>query len=180
VGELGYELYPTADQAVNVYDAVVTAGRDLGLRHAGYHALDSLRSEKGYRHLGHDIGPFDDPYEAGLGFTVSTGKAIQFVGREALDSRMDVPRQRRAVYVAVRDPAAVLLHDESILCGSRIVGRVTSGSYGYTIGRACGIGYVTSDAPESGEYAIDCGGREYAAEISAVPFYDPTNSRLRG
>ncbi len=51
---------------MNVYDALLAAGEDLGLRRAGYHALDSLRSEKGYRHLGHDIGPHDDPYESGL------------------------------------------------------------------------------------------------------------------
>ena len=180
VGELGYELYPTADQAVNVYDALVAAGQDLGLRHAGYHALDSLRSEKGYRHLGHDIGPHVDPYESGLGFTVSMKKPVAFIGREALEKRQDAPRQRRAVYVALRNPEGVFVHDESILCDGRIVGRVTSGSYGYTIGRACGIGCVMSDAPEYGHYTIDCGGREYEADISTEPFYDPTNSRLKG
>lgn len=83
VGELGYELYPTADQAVNVYDALMAVGEDLGLRHAGYHAVDSLRSEKGYRHLGHDIGPHDDPYQSGLGFTVSMKKPVRFIGRDA-------------------------------------------------------------------------------------------------
>jgi 4-methylaminobutanoate oxidase (formaldehyde-forming) len=180
VGELGYELYPTADQAVNVYDALVAAGRDLGLRHAGYHALDSLRSEKGYRHLGHDIGPNDDPYEAGLGFTVSWKKATPFIGREALEKRKDAPRQRRTVYVALRDPEGLFVHDETILCNGRIVGRVTSGSYGYTLGRACGIGYVMSDSPVDGRFSVDCGGREYEADISSEPFYDPTNSRLRG
>ena len=180
VGELGYELYPTADQAVNVYDSLVAAGQDLGLRHAGYHALDSLRSEKGYRHLGHDIGPNDDPYEAGLGFTVSMKKQDAFIGREALEKRMDAERQRRTVYVALRDPEPVFVHDESILCEGRIVGRVTSGSYGYTLGRACGIGYVMTEAPEDGRYTIDCGGREYEADISSQPFYDPSNSRLKG
>jgi glycine cleavage system aminomethyltransferase T/glycine/D-amino acid oxidase-like deaminating enzyme len=180
VGELGYELYPTADQAVNVYDALVAAGQDLGLRHAGYHALDSLRSEKGYRHLGHDIGPYDDPYEAGLGFTVSLKKPHAFIGREALEKRKDDPRRHRTVYVALRDPEAVFVHDETILCDGRVVGRMTSGSYGYTIGRACGIGYVMSDAPEDGPFVVDCGGREYEADVSAQPFYDPTNSRLKG
>jgi 4-methylaminobutanoate oxidase (formaldehyde-forming) len=180
VGELGYELYPTADLAVNVYDAVLAAGGELGLRHAGYHALDSLRCEKGYRHLGHDIGPFDDPYEAGLGFTVSMAKPVPFVGRDALAKREDAPRRRRTVYVALRDPQAVFVHDESILCDGQVVGRVTSGSYGYTIGRACGIGYVRSDAPEDGDYSVDCGGREYEADVSGEPFYDPANSRLRG
>lgn len=180
VGELGYELYPPADQAVNVYDALVAAGRDLDLRLAGYHALDSLRSEKGYRHLGHDIGPGDDPYEAGLGFAVSTRKTIPFIGREALESRRQSPPRRRAVHVALRNPDAVFVHDETIRCDGRTVGRMTSGAYGYTIGRACGIGYVASDSPGDGTYTVDCGGRERGADVSTVPFYDPAGSRLRG
>ncbi len=180
VGELGYELYPPADQAVDVYDALVAAGADLGLRHAGYHALDSLRSEKGYRHLGHDIGPHDDPYAAGLGFTVSLRKPHRFVGRDALESRHGEPRDRRTVYVALRDPEALLVHDESILHDGRVVGRLTSGSYGHTIGRACGIGFVEADLPDEGPFAVDCAGVVYEADVSSTPFYDPTNSRLRG
>lgn len=180
VGELGYELYPTADQAVNVYDALVAAGRELGLRHAGYHALDSLRSEKGYRHLGHDIGPSDDPFEAGLGFAVSMKKPSRFIGREAVVKRQDEPRRRRTVFVALRDPKGLFVHDETILCDGRAVGRVTSGSYGYTIGRACGIGYVESGTPEEGAFTVDCGGREREADVSPEPFYDPRNTRLRG
>jgi 4-methylaminobutanoate oxidase (formaldehyde-forming) len=165
---------------VNVYDALIEAGRDLGLKLAGYHALDSLRSEKGYRHLGHDIGPHDDPYEAGLGFTVSMKKSPSFIGRDALEKRLGAPRQRRTVYVALRDPEGLFVHDESILRNGRVVGRVTSGSYGYTIGRACGIGYVMDDTPDDGPFTVDCGGREYEADLSTVPFYDPTNSRLKG
>ncbi len=106
VGELGYELYPTADLAVNVYDAIVAAGADLGLRHAGYHALDSLRCEKGYRHLGHDIGPVDDPYQAGLGFTVALDKPGGFVGRDAIAARAGETPDRRAGLRPPRRPRA--------------------------------------------------------------------------
>ena len=180
VGELGYELYPSADQAVNVFDALIDAGQDLGIKRAGYHALDSLRSEKGYRHLGHDIGPHDDPYEAGLGFTVSMKKPHTFIGREALEQRMAVPPQRRTVFVALQDPRGIFVHDESILCDGLVVGRMTSGSYGYTIGRACGIGYVSSDTPDNATFTVDCGGTEYAADLSGRPFYDPDNHRLLG
>ena len=179
VGELGYELYPPADQAVNVYDALLAAGADLGVRRAGYLALDSLRSEKGYRHLGHDIGPADDPYEAGLGFAVSTKKPDRFIGRDALEKRAEQPRERRAVYVALRDPEGLFVHDESILLAGEIVGRLTSGSYGYTLGRACGIGFVRAEVLADGEFTVDCGGIEYTAEVSATPFYDPTNIRLK-
>lgn len=179
VGELGYELYPSADQAINLYDAIVEAGKDLGLRHAGYHALDSLRSEKGYRHLGHDIGPLDDPFETGLGFTLSWKKEIPFIGRTALEpKRPEVPAYK-AVYVALTDPEPVLVHDETILLNGRVVGRMTSGSYGYTLGRAVGIAQIENDAPEDGAYMIDCAGTEYPVEISTAPFYDPSNDRLK-
>ncbi len=179
VGELGYELYVPSDQAVNIYDALVAAGDDLGLRHAGYLALDSLRSEKGYRHLGHDIGPDDDPFEVGLGFTISKRKNVDFVGKAALDER-GPSRTRRAVFVALRDPEVVLVHDETILCGSQQVGRLTSGSYGYTLGRACGIGIIDADTPDDAEFSVDCGGTRVAADVSPEPFYDPTNQRMKG
>lgn len=180
VGELGYELYPTADEAVNLYDAIVAAGEDLGLKHAGFHALDSLRSEKGYRHLGHDIGPLDDPFDVGLGFTLSWKKEIPFVGREALEGKRGQPPARRAVYFALKDPAVVLMHDETILVGGKPVGRMTSGSYGYTLGRACGIATISADIPMDADFSIDCAGRVYEIEVSETPFYDPGNSRMKG
>ena len=179
VGELGYELYVPADLAVNVYDALVDAGEDVGMRHAGYLALDSLRSEKGYRHLGHDIGPHDDPYEAGLGFTISKRKSVDFVGKAALEER-GPSRTKRAVFVALRDPEVVLVHDETILSGDRQVGRMTSGSYGYTIGRACGIAIIDAGVADDAEFSVDCGGVRVAAEVSPQPFYDPTNERMKG
>ena len=162
-----------------MYDAVVAAGEELGLRHAGYLALDSLRSEKGYRHLGHDMGAHDDPYEVGLGFTVSTEKTEDFTGRHALRRRAGKPA-RRAVFVALRDPEPVFVHDETMFQGTQPVGRVTSGAYGYTLGRACGIGSIAADTPEDGEFLVDRGGVQVPADISSRPFYDPANARLKG
>ena len=179
VGELGYELYPTADVAVNLYDAIVSAGEDLGLRHAGYFALDTLRCEKGYRHLGHDIGPGDEPYESGLGFTISKTKPVDFIGRSALQARADEVRRQRTVYIAVQDPEPLLLHDESVLVNGQLVGRVTSGNYGHTIGRSCGIARIRADVPLAESFTVDCAGDVYAAEISSRPFYDPDNARLQ-
>ena len=177
VGELGYELYVPSDQAVNVYDALVTAGADLGLRHAGYLALNSLRAEKGYRHLGHDMGPHDDPYEVGLGFTVSKRKTTEFTGRTALDARG--PRTSRAVFLALRDPDALLVHHETIHRGDRQIGRVTSSGYGYTLGRACGIGLVDAGASADGDVWVDCAGTRVAADLSDRPFYDPAGTRMK-
>ncbi len=180
VGELGFELYPSADQAVNIYDALIGAGADLGLRPAGYHALDSLRAEKGYRHLGHDIGPADDPFQASLGFALSWEKEVPFLGRDAIEPLRLAKPTRRAVYVALDDPEPLLLHDETIKVDGEVVGRVTSGAYGHTLGRAVGIAFVRADVTTGESCTVDIAGEEFGIRISDQPFYDPENTRLRG
>lgn len=180
VGELGYEIYPTADLALNVFDALWEAGQELGVRLAGYHALDSLRSEKGFRHLGHDIGPSDDPYSAGLGFTVAMDKAGGFIGRDALASLDRSSPKHRTVYVALDDPEPIFVHDETVFCDDVAVGRVTSGSYGYTLGRAVGIAAIDPGTELSGRFTVECKGTRYAATVSRKPFYDPRGERLHG
>lgn len=179
VGELGYELYPSADLAVNVFDALWEAGQDLGIKMAGYHALDSLRSEKGFRHLGHDIGPIDDPYSAGLRFTVALDKSGGFVGRDALLKLDPAKPERRTVYVALDDPDPVFVHDETVYCNGVPVGRMTSGSYGHTLGRAVGIAAIEPDSDLTGGFEVQCKGRLYPATVSLRPFYDPKGERLR-
>lgn len=185
VGELGYELYVPSELAVNIYDRLIEAGDDLGLRRAGYHALDSLRAEKGYRHLGHDIGPGDNPFEAGLTFTLSFKKEIPFIGRDALEPLRDSTPARKAAFVRLQDPEALLHHDESITLNDRIVGRVTSGGYGHSVGGAVGIAYLDSsvelgDETGHGDFLTNCGGEMVPTEISTVPFYDPSNSQMKG
>jgi glycine cleavage system aminomethyltransferase T len=180
VGELGYEIYPTADLAVNVLDALWEAGQDLGVRLAGYHALDSLRSEKGFRHLGHDIGPSDDPYSAGLGFTVAMDKADGFIGRDALAALDRSTPNHRTVYVALDDPEPIFVHDETVFCDDVAVGRVTSGSYGYTLGRAVGIAAIDPATNLTGHFTIESKGTRYPAHVSRRPFYDPRGERLHG
>jgi glycine cleavage system aminomethyltransferase T/glycine/D-amino acid oxidase-like deaminating enzyme len=182
VGELGYEIYPSADLAVDVYDAVVRAGKDLALVHAGYHALDSLRCEKGYRHLGHDIGPGLGPAEAGLMFAVSKRKEADFLGRAAVERASQ--QRHRTVFVRLDDPRQLLHHDEPVLRDGRRIGRVTSGAYGWTVGGACGVALVDGrEAPETDgvpiRVTITCGATPVPATLSAEPFYDPTGSRLR-
>jgi 4-methylaminobutanoate oxidase (formaldehyde-forming) len=176
VGEIGYELYPTNDLAVSIYDSVIEAGEGLGLRRAGYHALDSLRVEKGYRHLGHDIGPVDDPYKASLGFAVNLTKG-DFLGRSAIE-KLQNPKNRQ-VYIKLDIPEPLFVHDESILLDGKIIGHVTSGAYGHTIGGACGLGYIPADVPAGSNFMVDCGGTLVPATVSDEPFYDPTNARLK-
>jgi glycine cleavage system aminomethyltransferase T/glycine/D-amino acid oxidase-like deaminating enzyme len=180
VGELGYELYVSADLAVNVFDALWDAGTDLGLRLAGYFALDTLRSEKGFRHLGHDIGQVDDPVSAGLKFTVDLEKECGFIGRDAVAALGSMPQKHRTVYFTIDDPDPILVHDETIFLDGYPVGRVTSGNYGHTLGRAVGIAAIDAGVdPSGGEFEIECKGVRYPLTISRRPFYDPTGSRMK-
>lgn len=180
VGELGFEIYPAADLAVNVFDALWQAGQQLDVRLAGYHALDSLRSEKGYRHLGHDIGAADDPYSAGLGFTVKLNKPGGFIGRDAVAALDPGSPRHRTVYATLDDPEPVFVHDETVFCGGVAVGRITSGSYGHTLGRAVGIAAIDPAADLDGTFTVECRGLHVAATVSRRPFYDPRGERLRG
>jgi len=180
VGELGYELYPAADLAVNVFDALWEAGQELGVQLAGYHALDSLRSEKGYRHLGHDIGAADDPVSAGLRFTLALDKPGGFLGRDAVAALDPAAQKHRTVYVTLDDPEPVFVHDETVFCDGVAVGRMTSGSYGHTLGRAVGIAAIESGTDLEGTFSVECRGEQVAATVSRRPFYDPRGERLRG
>jgi 4-methylaminobutanoate oxidase (formaldehyde-forming) len=184
VGELGWELYPAADSTETVYGLVVEAGADLGLRHAGYHALDTLRMEKGYRHWPHDCGPADTPIDSGLAFTVAWDKP-GFVGRDALLAAREQPRRRRMLHVALDDPEPMLFHGESVLRDGRVAGRITSGAYGHHLGRAVALATLddpeafSNEAVEAGGFEVDVAGTRVPATVSVRPFYDPGNERLR-
>ena len=180
-GELGYEIYCDADLAVNIVDALLAAGDDLGVGMVGYLALDSLRLEKGYRHLGHDMGPSDDPASTGLGFAVAWGKDADFTGRRALTDRASESLSMRAVHLSVDDPQVRLWGEETVYVGEEPVGRVTSGAFGYSLGRSVGIALVSSAADlEEGAVSVRVRGVRHAATASRKPFYDPGNARVRG
>jgi heterotetrameric sarcosine oxidase gamma subunit len=181
-GELGWELYAPAESLAALYDDLVAAGAPFGLRPAGYHALDGLRAEKGFRHWGADMGPADTPFEAGLGFTVSLDKVTDFVGRAALRDLAAGPPRRRLVGVKLDDPRALLHGGESLLLGGAIVGRVTSGAYGHTVGAAVGLALVEAalGEPSDALAAVDAAGTIVPATLSEQPFYDPAGTRMRG
>lgn len=183
-GELGWELYVPAESAVAAYEELRAAGAAHGIRHAGYFALDTLRAEKGFRHWGADVGPADTPLETGLGFTVAWDKDVSFVGRSALEARRGQPLRRRLVHVLLDDPGPQLHHGESVVRDGRIVGRVTSGAYGHTLGAAVGLAFVEDDAgvaPDTlrGAFEVDVAGARVPARLSLRPFYDPASSRMR-
>ena len=187
VGELGWELLVPYDLAVHVWDTLREAGGPLGLRPAGYHALNSLRLEKAYRSWGHDISAGDTALEAGLGFAVAWDKAGGFTGREALLRQRDAGVSRRLVQLALDDPDVLLLHDEPIYRDGALVGRVSSAAYGHTVGCSVALGYVTAPEPglprswfEDGFYEIEVACVRQPARVSLRPMYDPTSERTKG
>src|SRR5580692_10039207 len=181
VGELGWELYVPTEFMVGVYDEIVAAGPQHGLVHAGYHALNSLRIEKAYRHFGHDITDEDTPWEAGLGFAVKLDKPGGFIGREALLRQRETGIPKRLVQFQLRSPEPLLYHNEPIWRGDAIVGFIRSGMYAHTLGAAVGLGYVTDAAGgiEPDAYEIEVAGVRQATLASLRPLYDPKNERIR-
>jgi 4-methylaminobutanoate oxidase (formaldehyde-forming) len=187
VGELGWELYVPTEMAEHVHERLVEAGDGLGLRHAGYHAMNSLRIEKAYRHMGHDISDEDSPLEAGVGFAVAWDKPGGFIGRDALLRRRDAGLSRRLVTFTLDDPEPLLYHNEPIWRDGALVGRTTSGWYGHTLGRAVGLGYVDAGKPGAataewilgGSYEIEIATVRYDATPSLRPPYDPLGLRIK-
>ncbi len=182
VGELGWELYIPTEFTAGVYDTIVAAGGPFGLAHAGYHALDSLRIEKAYRHWGHDITDEDTVLEAGLDFAVKFDKPGGFIGREALLKDRETGPTKRLLQFRLMDPEPLLYHNEPIWHDDTLVGHVTSGAYGHTLGGAIGLGYVdTAKTPHPAEegFSIEVAGERIPAKVSSRPMYDPGNSRIR-
>ena len=186
VGELGYELYIPAEFAQSVYDVILGAGEPFGLQLAGYHALNSLRMEKAYRHWGHDIGDEDTPLEAGLEFAVAWNKPAGFLGRDALYRQREAGVRRRLVAVALAETDRLLYHNEPIWRDGELVGRITSGMFGHTVGSALGLGYlarsgepVSADWIGAGRYEVEVAAERVPARVSLRPFYDPSGQRVR-
>ncbi|HXH74723.1 MAG TPA: FAD-dependent oxidoreductase [Bacteriovoracaceae bacterium] len=185
LGELGYELYIPAEQAVHAYDRIVEMGEKFGLKHAGLKALASLRMEKGYRDYGHDIDNTDNAYETGLGFAVDL-KKDDFIGKaEAVKQKAQAPWHRRLVQVLVKDPTPMLWHAEVVRRNGKAIGYIRAGSYGHTLGGAVGLAMleageaVNADYLATGKWEIEIAGKTYPAEVSLRPMYDPENKKIK-
>ncbi len=176
VGELGYELMIPQEFAPHVYETLKSAGAPHGIVDAGYRAIDSCRLEKGYLYWSADIGPDDDPYEAGLGFCVKPGKG-PFQGREAVLARK-AARRRRLVSFAV-DGFAPLMGGEAILADGRVVGSTTSGGHGHHLGRSIAFGYGPPEGLEGARIELEAFGRRHPAVVGPRCLYDPRNERLK-
>ncbi len=188
VGELGWELYVPSDQARHAYEVVLEAGVDHGLVPAGMHALDSCRIEKKFLHFGHDIADEDTPVDAGMRFVCNFDKSIHFIGRDAISAQLDGGGRlnKRMLQFLLLDPDAMLYHHEPILRDGTIVGHLTSGNYGHTLGGSVGLGYVKfeggvdSEYINSGNWQIDVAGVPIDAKVSLRALYDSKGERTRG
>ncbi len=185
VGELGWELHVPLAATGAVFDALMAAGASDGIRPVGYRALESLRLEKGYRAWSSDITPNDTPFEAGLGWAVKMRSNTDFIGRAALETAAGRPLTKRLAGFTIADPAAVLVGRETILRNGAPVGYLTSGGFGYTIGKGIGYGYVrnpegVSDAfLSSGRYELVVANEVVPAAIGMRPFHDQENLRVK-
>jgi sarcosine dehydrogenase len=185
VGELGWELHVPVEFAASVYDALMAAGQPHGIANAGYRAIESLRLEKGYRAWGGEIGPDHSPLVAGLGWAVKLKSNRPFQGRAALEAQ--APKKLpRLLAGFTADPSVVLLGRETIYRDGTRVGWLTSGGYGYTVGRSIGYGYVRDPQNGvdratvlSGRYEVEVATERVPAEVFLDPLYDPAMSRIK-
>jgi len=179
VGELGWELYTTADMGLKLWDTLWEATRPYGGIAAGRGAFNSLRLEKGYRAFGTDMTYEHDPYEAGVGFAVKMDKG-HFIGRPALERRAAEVR-RRLTCLTIDDPQAVVMGKEPVYDGGRPVGYVTSAAFGYTIGKGIAYAWLPAELAVTGR-ALTIGyfDQRVPAVVAEEPLFDPKMERLRG
>ncbi|WP_289036425.1 FAD-dependent oxidoreductase [uncultured Roseibium sp.] len=183
VGELGWELYISSDMAVHVFETLRAAGRDMDAKLCGLHMMDSCRIEKGFRHFGHDISSEDHILEAGLGFALKKTD-VAYIGRDAVMRKREEGLQKRMVQFLLSDPEPLLYHAEPVIRDGAIVGYLTSGNYGHTLGAAVGMGYVpcegqTAQDVLASSYEIEIAGQRVSATPSLKPFYDFKSERVK-
>lgn len=179
VGELGWELYTSADNGQRLWDALWKAGQSHGVIAAGRAAFGALRLEKGYRSWGTDMTTEHDPLEAGLGFAVKMAKA-SFVGKTALEGRSEESSERRLCCLTVDDGRSILLGKEPVFYKEQVVGYVTSAAYGYTVAKPIAYAYLPAAVTVGDSVEIEYFGRRVQATVTADPLYDPTMTKLRG
>jgi len=187
VGELGWELCAPAEFAVGVYEDLMAAGADLGVRNAGYYAIEALRLEKGYRAFGRELTPDYNPVEAGLLFTCKLKTDIGFLGREAVEQARRAGPRQRLVSVALDDSEVMMWGGELLLRDGAAAGLVTSAAWGATIGASVAMAYVrhaggdvvTPEYLSSGRYEVNVGGQLCPARVSLRPLFDPAGEKVR-
>jgi glycine cleavage system T protein len=180
VGELGWEIYCPTEYGAGLWRALWEAGEPHGIVAGGYRAIDSLRLEKGYRVWGADITPDETPYEGGVGFCVKLDKEGGFIGREALAEAKEAGPRTKLCCLVLEDPHSIALGNEPVRVEGEIVGRVTTGGYGYTVERSIAYAYLPPASAEAGTAVeVEIFGRWVPGEVSSEPLFDPKGERIR-
>jgi heterotetrameric sarcosine oxidase gamma subunit len=188
VGELGWELYIPTEFAAHVFEVVAEAGKAFNLTPAGMHTMNNCRTEKAYRHWGHDISDEDTPVEAGLGFAVGWTKP-DFIGKAAIEKqKASAVQPKRFVCLALADQSAtapLMYHEEPIYRNGVLVGSTTSGAWGHRVGKSLGLGYVRNsdgvgkDWLAGGSWEVEIAWKRYPATVQFESFYDPRSERVK-
>jgi glycine cleavage system aminomethyltransferase T len=187
VGELGWELFVPVEFATLVYDVLHAAGADLGLKDAGYYALEGLRLEKGYRAWGRELTPDTSPYEAGLGFAVSLDKAGGFVGRDALvAAKSSAPMRRVVSLVAEHADAPIAWGGEFVTADGRPAGEVTSAGFGAHLDRVVMLALIETGGERltdallaARKFEVDVAGVRVPVKASLSAPYDARAERVK-
>ena len=185
VGELGWEIYVPTINAISVFEEIMESGNNFGICLAGYHAMNSLRLESGYRHWGHDITAVDTPLEAGLSFAVAWDKPHAFVGKDSLVNQRDEIRTKKLLQFRIEDQEILSYHDDPIFRDGKIVGTTTGGMWSYTQDRCLTMGYAHNDDGvnkswiDSGAWEIEVATRRLKVTPSIKSFYDPNKEKIR-
>ncbi len=179
-GELGWEFYAPSEYGEQLWDTLWEAGKEFGLVAGGYKAIDSLRLEKGYRYWSADITPDYTPYEAGLGFAVALNKPHDFIGKQALIEAKAKGLSQKLCCMTLADLNTITFGSEPIRAAGKVVSWVTSGGYGYSVGKSIAYGYLPIELARPGtKLTIECFGVEIAAVVEKEPLYDPTGEKIR-
>ena len=192
LGELGYEMMIPTEFTAHIYEALMKVGAPFGLRHVGMFAMNACRLEKGFRHMGHDMGQEDTPFEVGLGFAVDLSKP-DFLGKQALVAQketynMNLPDRLVAITVPelTEKDGPYLSHNETIWKDDLLVGYVTSGAWGHRLGQMVGLvvlhrdGGVSNQWIKAGGFSVRIAGRNYPIHAQLGCFYDPNGEKMRG
>jgi dimethylglycine dehydrogenase len=178
-GDLGFEIWVTADHQRALYDLLVEAGYDLGLRHFGARALHSLRLEKSFGTWAREFRPIYGPFEAGLGRFVDFRKN-DFIGREAALKENEVGPKRRLVSFVVDAAEADCIGDEPVWYDGKVVGWITSGGFCHHIGRSLALGYIPAELTSAERFELEVLGERRRATLTPQPVFDPAGKRMRG
>ena len=184
-GECGWEIFVDASFAPYLFELLMSGEKAAAPKLIGFHAAESLRTEKAYRHWGHDIGYTDTPFESGLMFASKMEKPGGFIGCEALQARLGASNVRQLLQFLLESSDRFIYHNEPIYLDNQLVGAITTGSYGHTLGAPVGLGWVSMPADGSQislsdrQFEVLVAGRKVPARASLKPIYDPLNEKLR-